>query len=48
MIRYRVELAPDDNGTIVVTSPDVPIVTYGEDRPSALRQAVDASPSWQA
>jgi antitoxin HicB len=43
MIRYRVELAPDDNDTLLVTSPDIPIVTYGDDRASALRHAVDAA-----
>lgn len=45
MIRYRVELAPDDNDTVLVTSPDLPLVTFGEDRASALRHAVDAAES---
>lgn len=45
MIRYRVELAPDDNDTVLVTSPDIPLVTYGEDRASALRHAIDAAES---
>lgn len=33
MIRYRVRLKKDGNGTILVTSPDVPeAATYGETR----------------
>ena len=42
MLRYRLKLEPDDNGTILVTSPDFPVVTYGKDERSALRHAVDA------
>ena len=42
-MRYAVTLAPDDNGTILVTVPDVPeAVTFGEDRDDALARAVDA------
>ena len=32
MISYRVHLAPDDNGTVLVTSPDFPELTsFGDD-----------------
>ena len=42
-MRYRVVLTPDDNATLLVTCPDLPIVvTYGEDRDAALHHAVDA------
>ena len=41
--RYAVSLAPDDNGTILVTVPDLPdALTFGEDREDALARAVDA------
>jgi antitoxin HicB len=40
---YPVELAADDNGTLLVTFPDVPgAITYGEDEREALANAVDA------
>jgi antitoxin HicB len=40
---YPVELMPDDNGTVMVTFPDIPeAVTYGEDEDEALLRAVDA------
>jgi antitoxin HicB len=43
MIEYRVELAPDDNGTVLVTCPRLPIVaTFGETEADALGHAVDA------
>ena len=42
MLRYRLELEPDDNGTVLVTSPDLPIVTYGSDEDEAVRHAADA------
>jgi antitoxin HicB len=43
MLRYRVKLSPDTNGTILVVVPDVPgAVTFGEDRDEALLRAVDA------
>jgi antitoxin HicB len=42
MLRYRLKLEPDDNGTILVTSPDFPVVTYGSDAASALRHASEA------
>lgn len=42
---YRIELTADDNGTYLVTSPDLPEVTsYGDDEASAReagRNAVD-------
>ena len=42
-MRYAVTLAPDDNGTILVTVPDIPeAVTFGDDRADALARAVDA------
>lgn len=43
MLRYPAQLAPDDNGTILVTFPDLPeAATFGEDREEALLRAVDA------
>ena len=43
MIRYRVKLTPDDNGTLLVTSPDFPdVTTFGETREEALQHAVGA------
>jgi len=43
MLRYPVKLTPDDNGTILVTAPDLPEVsTFGEDTADALRRAADA------
>lgn len=42
MLRYRLNFEPDDNGTILVTSPDIPIVSYGVNEADALRQADDA------
>ena len=42
-MRYAITLAPDDNGTILVTVPDLPdAVTFGQDRLDALERAVDA------
>jgi antitoxin HicB len=42
-LRYAVELTPDDNGTLLVTVPDLPeAITFGEDREEALARAVDA------
>ena len=42
MISYRVRLE-DDEGTVLVTSPDFPeLVTFGEDREDALSYAVGA------
>jgi antitoxin HicB len=43
MIAYKVKLEPDDNDTLLVTSPELPgLVTYGEDRSDALKHAVGA------
>ena len=42
MLRYPIELEEDD-GTIMVTSPDFPeLTTFGEDRTEAQARAVDA------
>lgn len=42
-VAYPIKLAPDDNGTLLVTCPDLPgVVTYGEDRATAVRNAADA------
>ena len=43
MMTYRVKLAPDSNGTILVTSPDFPeVVTFGQDKEDALSRAIGA------
>jgi antitoxin HicB len=43
MLRYPVKLARDDNGTMLVTAPDLPEVsTFGEDTADALVRAADA------
>jgi antitoxin HicB len=40
---YPVLLTPDDNGTLLVTCPDLPeVTTFGNDRADALRHAHDA------
>ena len=36
-----IQLEPDDTGTLPATSPDIPAVTFGDDRASALRHASD-------
>jgi antitoxin HicB len=42
-VNYPVILIPDDNGTILVTCPDLPeVTTFGEDREDALQRAADA------
>ena len=42
-MRYAVTLTPDDNGTLLVTVPDLPeALTFGEDRDDALARAIDA------
>lgn len=42
-LSYRVVLSPDDNGTVLVTCPDLPeVTTFGDDREEALLRAVDA------
>ena len=43
MMRYSVDLTPDDNDTLLVTSPDFPeMTTFGDDEADALRHAADA------
>ncbi|EPR32328.1 putative protein family UPF0150 [Alkalidesulfovibrio alkalitolerans DSM 16529] len=43
MLAYPIELTPDDNGTLLVTCPDLPeVVTFGEDEADALMRAVSA------
>jgi antitoxin HicB len=40
---YSVVPQPDDNDTLLVTSPDLPrVVTFGDTREQALHHAVDA------
>ena len=40
---YPVVFAPDDNGTVLVTCPDLPeVTTWGADEEDALRHAADA------
>lgn len=42
-MKFPVKLTPDDNDTLLVTSPDFPeLTTFGEDRADALLHAVDA------
>jgi antitoxin HicB len=37
MLGYRIKLAPDDNGTVLVTCPALPeVATFGEDEADAL------------
>lgn len=44
MIRYRLEITPDDNGTWLVRSSDLPgLTTFGETREEALARAKDAA-----
>jgi antitoxin HicB len=40
---YSVTIEPDDNGTFLVTCPDLPeVTTFGEDEDDAVRRAADA------
>jgi antitoxin HicB len=40
---YALVLEPDDNGTLLVTCPDLPeVTTFGDDPEDALRRAADA------
>jgi antitoxin HicB len=42
-LRYPIKLTPDDNNTLLVTSPAFPeVTTFGEDKDDALRQARNA------
>lgn len=43
MLGYRIEIAPDDNGTFLVTCPQLPMVaTFGNDPGDARLHALDA------
>lgn len=43
MLGYRIEIAPDDNDTFLVTCPQLPIVaTFGENEEDAKHHAIDA------
>ncbi len=43
MLDYPVKFTADDNGTVMVTSPDFPeLTTFGEDRQDAMLHAIDA------
>lgn len=43
MITYPVTLTPDDNGTFLITCPDLPeVTTFGDDEADALSHAADA------
>lgn len=43
MLAYPIHLEPDDNDTLLATSPDFPeLVTFGDDRNDALTHAIDA------
>ncbi len=40
---YSVALTPDDNGTVLITCPDLPeVATFGEDEEDAIGRATDA------
>jgi antitoxin HicB len=42
-LMYTVTLTPDDNGTVLVTCPELPeVTTFGEDEDEALLRAADA------
>ena len=44
MLRYRVELTPDENGTIIAVVPAIPgVMTMGKDADEAQDMALDAS-----
>ena len=43
MLSYPIKLEPDDNGTVLATSPDFPeLTTFGDDHDEALARARDA------
>ncbi len=43
MLSYPIKLTPDDNDTLLATSPDFPeLTTFGDDEADALMHAVDA------
>ncbi|HJU18433.1 MAG TPA: type II toxin-antitoxin system HicB family antitoxin [Stellaceae bacterium] len=40
---YTILLEPDDNGTLLVTCPDLPeVTTFGENVEDAMRHAIEA------
>lgn len=42
-LTYRIDLTPDDNGTLLVTCPDLPeVATFGADESDAKCRAIDA------
>ena len=42
-MRYAIEIEPDDNGTLIVTCPDIPeVVTFADTREEAGMRAADA------
>lgn len=42
-MHYPIEVTRDDNGTLLVTCPDLPeVTTFGEDEDDAFRRATDA------
>jgi antitoxin HicB len=42
-VGYPILIEPDDNGTLLVTCPDLPeVTTFGEDERDALQRAADA------
>ncbi len=44
MLRYRVELTPDDNDTTLAEVPGIPgTITFGRDKAEALDMALDAA-----
>jgi antitoxin HicB len=43
MLSYPIKLIPDDNDTLLATSPDFPeLTTFGDDQDDALMHAMDA------
>ena len=43
MLAYPIHLEPDDNDTLLATSPDFPeLTTFGDDRDDAITHAIDA------
>ena len=42
-MEYPIVMTPDDNGTLLVTCPDLPeVTTFGEDEEDAQQRAIDA------
>lgn len=43
MLLFRIDTAPDDNGAVLITSPDLPeLTTYAEAQDEIVRRALDA------